>query len=47
MPVVRAIPPETTSADKTRFIAVETLGWQTPASGKQTASKNVSGSVLI
>jgi hypothetical protein len=25
MPVVRAIPPETTSADKTRFIAVETL----------------------
>jgi hypothetical protein len=25
MPVVRAIPPETTSADKTRFIAVETF----------------------
>jgi hypothetical protein len=47
MPVVRAIPPETTSVDRTRFIAVETLGWQTSASGKQTASKNVSGGDLI
>ena len=47
MPVVRAIPPETTSADKTRFIAVETLDWQTPVSGKQTARMNVSGSDLI
>jgi hypothetical protein len=47
MPVVKAIPPETTSADKTRFIAVETLAWQTPVSGKQTASMIVSGNDLI
>jgi len=26
MPAVKAITPETTTADKTRFIAVETLG---------------------
>jgi hypothetical protein len=47
MPVVRAIPPETTSVDKTRFIVVETLDWQTPVSGKQAASVNVSGGDLI
>jgi hypothetical protein len=41
------MPPETTRADKTHFIAVETLGLADTVSGKQAASMNVSGSGLI
>jgi hypothetical protein len=35
VPVIRAIPPDTTSADKTRFIAVETLDLAETHLGKQ------------
>src|SRR5215469_1646836 len=43
VPVVRAIPLDTTSADKTRFIAMETLELADTRFGKQPASMDVSG----